>query len=93
MKSKSFSHLKRMPTIAGGDHIKGERHHVEAESGDRRPVADGGLCGDPGRAKAQAAPPRSIHDGATLFTIRSLKVVEAECQAILSRPSRSATYP
>jgi hypothetical protein len=32
------------------------------------------------RGQEQAAPSRSIHDGATLFTIQSLKVVEAECR-------------
>jgi hypothetical protein len=32
------------------------------------------------RGQAQATPSRSIHDGATLFTIRSVKVVEAECR-------------
>ena len=33
------------------------------------------------RGQEQAAPPRSIHDGATLFTIRSLEVLEAGCPA------------
>jgi hypothetical protein len=28
----------------------------------------------------EATPPRSIHDGATLFRIRSLTVVEGECK-------------
>jgi hypothetical protein len=32
------------------------------------------------RGQEQAAPPRSIHDGATLFTIRSLDVVDTECR-------------
>jgi hypothetical protein len=33
------------------------------------------------RGQPQVTPSRSIHDGATLFTIRSLNVVEAECRA------------
>jgi hypothetical protein len=33
------------------------------------------------RGQEQAAPSRSIHDGATLFTIRSLEVLEAGCPA------------
>jgi hypothetical protein len=35
------------------------------------------------RGQEQAAPPRSIHDGATLFTIRSLDVVDTECRAVV----------
>ena len=32
------------------------------------------------RGQEQATPPRSIHDGATLFWIRALDVVEGECR-------------
>jgi hypothetical protein len=32
------------------------------------------------RGREQATPPRSIHDGATLFQIRLLEVVEASCR-------------
>jgi hypothetical protein len=32
------------------------------------------------RGQQQVTPPRSIHDGATIFAIRSLTVVEAECR-------------
>jgi hypothetical protein len=32
------------------------------------------------RGQEQAAPPRSIHDGARLFQIRSLDVVDTECR-------------
>jgi hypothetical protein len=32
------------------------------------------------QGQQQVTPSRSIHDGATLFSIRSLKIVEAECR-------------